>query len=192
MSVDTVLQEPAPVWPDAPRLCPSRSFPAYRYVSGLNPHPARGSGGLDWGGLAFSGSLPTERWRENEAYLYGIDLYHQGYLWESHEVWESLWRLLPRPDPQARLLQGLIRNSAAQIKAHAGSLRGVRAHSTHACELLNSLRSSETLDGDGQFMGLSITKLLSQMERHYGAVWRQEPAEVLVLEGPPPRLEPRP
>ena len=32
-----------------------------------------------------------EQWHLCRPYLYGIDLFNDGYYWEAHEVWEGLW-----------------------------------------------------------------------------------------------------
>lgn len=189
MSANVVLREPAPRWVEAPRLWPRRAFPAYRFVTGLNPHPARDPEGHCCGIPQASAVLPPSRWRENEPYLYGIDLYHQGYLWESHEAWEEVWRLLPRTDVQARYLQGLIKNSAAQLKAHTDTVRGAYIHSLDAYELLNSVWDAGVCDADRRFMGLDVPEFMGQMERHYGALWDDGPKGALQLVGPAPRLK---
>ena len=33
----------------------------------------------------------AEEWRDCEHYLYGVDLFNQGYWWEAHEAWEAVW-----------------------------------------------------------------------------------------------------
>ncbi len=58
------------------------------------------------------------------AFALGADLYHAGCLWEAHEVWEGLWRGLPRDEPVARALRGLIQAAAAGLKARAGRRSG--------------------------------------------------------------------
>ena len=115
--------------PDAPplRLLPARALPPYRYVPGLNPHPFRHPGGH----LYTDGRAPTEPdwgpdlpWADDQLWLWGIDLYDQRYYWEAHEAFEALWHHLERPDPRARLLQGLIQSAAAVLKQHLGEERG--------------------------------------------------------------------
>jgi hypothetical protein len=46
------------------------------------------------------------------ALRWGVDLWNHGFVWEAHEVWESLWRAAAGDD--RRLLQGLIQAAAAQ------------------------------------------------------------------------------
>ena len=49
-------------------------------------------------------------------FLYGVDLYNHGYLWEAHEAWEGLWHQAKRDALQAEFLQGLIQCAAAALK----------------------------------------------------------------------------
>lgn len=185
----TDLQELFPLWPDAPRLCPQRTLPPYRFVAGLNPHPTADPAGHSYGAPeAHAVTLPPERWRENEAYLFGVDLYHQGFLWESHEAWESVWQLLARTEPQAQFYQALIKNSAAQIKAHAGVVAGTLVLSKDTRQHLETVLASGVCDTNGRYMGLRLPEFLLQLERHYGPVWRGEAEEALILDGPAPRL----
>lgn len=180
-------REPEAPWPEAPRLCPDRVLPAYRFVPGLNPHPVEHPAGHSHGGRADDARVPPDRWRENKAYLYGIDLYHQGYYWEAHEAWEGLWRQAPRPSLERDFLQGLILNSAAQLKAHLGSARGCRRLSRSSEERLERVRAR--VEG-GTFMGLDVSLLLEQLRRHYGPLWRHREAERVRLESRPPLLLP--
>ncbi len=182
------LLELEPLWPDAPRLCPFRPFPPYRFVPGLHPHPAADPAGHSYGKEEEPTALPAERWRENSDYLYGIDLYHQGYLWESHEVWEGLWRKASREDIQGLFLQGLIQNSAAQLKLHLNAYRGASSLSRYACARMELVLASGNLDLRGDYMGLNVAGLLYQMQEHYAPLWTTvlDPAARVV--GRPPRL----
>jgi hypothetical protein len=121
-----VLAEIRPPDRTAPRYYPQRSFPAYRYVPGLHPHPVR-----DPGGHSYQSSLSDRRapwepsaWRTLAEWLFGIDLFNAFFFWEAHESWEGLWAVKPRDSAPARLLQGLIQIAAALLKIHLGSLAG--------------------------------------------------------------------
>lgn len=102
-----------------------RSFPRYRYVPTLHPHPV-----IDPKGHSYKKEeekpeyLPPEKWKQNDLYLYGIDLYNHGYWWEAHEAWESLWLTTQKTDVEGQFLQGLIQFSAALLKLYGGSCRG--------------------------------------------------------------------
>ena len=51
-------------------------------------------------------------------YRWGIDLYNNGYYWEAHEAWESLWRQTSSLDRD--FLQGLIQCAGAALKLAMG------------------------------------------------------------------------
>lgn len=111
--------EPAPIWPDSPRYCPGRPFPAYRFVPGLNLHPTGQVGGHSYGKpVEHPSYLPPGRWRENQLYLFGIDLYHQSYFWESHEAWEILWHLTKSKRVSAE--PGFARSAERSERFHPG------------------------------------------------------------------------
>jgi uncharacterized protein len=99
------------------RYAPARAFPSYAYLPGRDPHPTRDPRGHSHGHVAESARyLESDRWRENEEYLFGVDLYNDGFLWEAHEAWENLWHLAKQDPDQAGFLQGLIQCSAASLK----------------------------------------------------------------------------
>ena len=103
--------------PDEDRYAPARRFPAYRFLPGRDPHPTRDPRGHSYAAAeAPARHLPPERWRENEDYLFGVDLYNHGYLWEAHEAWEGLWHRAKHDRDQAEFLQGLIQCAAASLK----------------------------------------------------------------------------
>ena len=108
------------------RYAPGRDFPEYAFLPGRDAHPTR-----DPKGHSFDAEEPApvylepQRWRENEAYLFGVDLYNHGYLWEAHEAWEGVWHPSKHDVLQAEHLQGLIQCTAAALKVEMGQPRGV-------------------------------------------------------------------
>lgn len=188
--IDVPLEvEPEPLWPDAPRYCPDRPFPPYKFVPGVNPHPVRDTKGHSYGKTEEE-VVQVERytWYEHQGYLYGIDLYHYGYLWESHEAWEGPWRTAEPDSLEANLLQALILNSAAQLKAHLGNARGARTRSQAARWRLARIRSKGYDGPEARFLGLDIADVIDQMRRHYGLLWDNPEAKQVRLKGPAPRL----
>ncbi|GMV99986.1 MAG: hypothetical protein AMXMBFR84_11250 [Candidatus Hydrogenedentota bacterium] len=174
--------EPEPVWPNAPRLAPDRAFPPYRFVPGLNPHPTGHPRGHSRG--AHLTPLPLHPWRDCIDYLWGIDLYHNGYFWEAHEAWENLWQRTREGSTDRYLLQALIFNSAAQLKAHLGSDRGARIHSKRAMDRIATVKASGILTEE-QRLGLDLDALANRIELHYGELWKG----ALDVKGPAPRLQ---
>lgn len=122
---------PKPFLPNWPRYCPGRSFPLYRHLPGVTPHPLSDPAGHSYG-LEEPELTPLTgaNWRTNEEYLFGFDLFNYSYWWEAHEVWEGLWQLAPYSSPERLFLQGFIQLSAALLKWHQRILGGVQKLST--------------------------------------------------------------
>ncbi len=165
---------PEPIWHDSPRHRPEIPLPETAYVPG-GDRGARANV-VELVRQASPGS-------DRDYHLYGIDLYHRGYLWEAHEAWEWLWQPLDRHSIEAKFYQGLILNAAAQLKVREGRIGGVRRLSTNAYRRIQSVRA---LSSDGVFLGMDIARLEEEMARHYGALWNaREGAE---LQGAAPHL----
>lgn len=175
----------APLFPNQRRYWPQRPFPPYRYVPGLNPHPTAHPHGHSYGHREEPLGLAQVDRRRNEFYLYGIDLYHQGFLWEAHECWEAIWRLVERRSLEGLFLQGLILNAAAQFKAHLGVMRGLIELSRHARKCLHSVAAAGAGRDGGCSMGLDLPDLLDQMDQHYGQVWSQRDGTGRLVGRPP-------
>lgn len=158
-------------------------------MAGLNPHPTRDPRGHFFGREDEDvGHLPPEQWRENRLYLRGIDLYHQGYFWEAHEVWEQLWKLVDRHSAEGQFLQGLILLSAARIKHNVRSAAGVRKTSWLAYRRLQAALEKDPCDSEGRFMGLDLADLIARTKHHYAPLWPDGSLRGIVLRGEPPRL----
>jgi len=109
--------------------------------------------------------LPPERWAENKTYLYGVDLYNYAYWWESHEVFEALWKPLPGEHLSRTYFQGLIKVSAAFLKWHVKKRRGV--------ELLfrgGMAHLVRVAEGHPVYMGLDLAKHIEKLEQRFATV----------------------
>jgi len=98
-----------------------RPRPAYRHLPGQTPHPIRDPEGHSFGQK--EPDLPDLNnidWRECEHYLFGIDLFNEGYWWECHEILEGLWHASGIGSEVAHVLQAVIQCSAAHLKASTG------------------------------------------------------------------------
>jgi len=182
--------EPRPIWAHAPRYAPQCEFPPYRHVPGTTPHPERDEKGHSFGlKTSNAGALTTENWRKHREYLFGIDLYHQGYLWEAHEAWEGPWREAESDSIEANLLQALILNTAAQLKIHQGNAIGARTHSVAARWRLARIRAKGYDSPGATFLGIDIPNLIEQMKAHYGPLWESDRTDEIRVCGRAPRLK---
>jgi len=102
--------------------------------------------------------LDIDDWRENEEYLYAIDLFNHGYYWEAHEVWEGLWHAHGREGTTAAFLQGLIKLAAAGVKVLQETDPGVTTHATRAAELFEQVQR-ET--GTVRYAGMNLEHLIA-------------------------------
>ena len=145
------------------RYCPQRELPPYSYVPGQGlPHPTGDERGHSFGRHdPPTQALDEATWRQNEMWLYAIDLFNHGYYWEAHEAWESLWHAAGRIGPTADLLKGLIKLAAAGVKSREERRRGVAQHARRAAELLDSASSQL---GESPF-GLALVAVTSTAQR---------------------------
>ncbi len=160
------MQEPAPICPDAPRYLPEAPLPRYRFVPGLHPHPRRDADGSLHGAPLHLPGLPAARWREDHSYLLGVDLYHAGYLWESHEAWEAC--LAAAREPAHRdLLQALIQLAAALLQQHRGRMNGAARLARSAARRLEG--AIAVLPEGRKLAGADPHSLLTQLRDHFDA-----------------------
>lgn len=156
---------PPPPSPPA-RLAGAQALPPYRYVPGLNPHPTRHPGGHSRGRPERKPIWPTtEAWAGSEDHRFAIDLFNEAYLWEAHEVWESLWHLAPKNSPEELALRALIQSAAALLKTHVG------CDSARDRLLENALRGFEASTSHGRVrggrcLGLDLIDFASRLESH--------------------------
>ena len=134
------------------RYAPGRAFPPYAFLPGRDPHPTRDPAGHSFGHEEPPPPyLAPERWRENEPYLVGVDLYNHGFLWEAHESWEGLWHVSKPDVRQALYLQALIQCAAAWLKIPMGQPAGVQKLSELALAKL-----AEVERAGSPYMGLEL------------------------------------
>ena len=143
------------------RYRPGRSLPPYAFLPGRDPHPTRDPAGHSFGQHdAPPPFFSAERWRECDPYLWGADLYNEGFLWEAHEAWESLWHVAkPRDATQASFLQGLIQTAAAWLKIPMGQPAGVERLSKLALEKLEHVART----AGSPYMGLDIERFAARV-----------------------------
>ena len=142
----------------APPRYAALPFPAYAFLPGRDPHPTRDPRGHSYGAdEAPPAYLPGERWRANEAYLHGVDLYNHGYLWEAHEAWEGLWHAARADELQSGFLQGLIQCAAASLKIAMGQPDGLAKLAERGTGRLEVVARSRR-----EFMGLDVARFVAE------------------------------
>lgn len=150
--------QPRPFAPALPRWTPHLSFPAYRHLPGQTPHPRTHPHGHSCGCPTRSTTaLLANHWPQNEAYLFGVDLYNHAYWWEAHEQWELLWHLAGRQTLCGQYLQALIQTGAALIKWQQGNRRGVDKLWPQGRSKLEKVLAAEQI-----YMGLDLADFLQR------------------------------
>lgn len=133
-------------------------FPTYRYLPTKNPHPGIHPEGHSFGREELEVPFyPPEEWKQNQAYLFGIDLYNHGYWWEAHEYWEAVWMVTRKLDPHGQFLQSLIQYSAALLKLYGDNLKGFVKLYGEAKRRMNFCME-HLPKGKHHFMGLDLKK----------------------------------
>lgn len=143
----------------------ARSFPAYRYVPGVHPHPTRDPRGHSYESrptLNRHSPWDPSEWRGLEDWLYGIDLFNARYFWEAHEAWEGLWAAVPRDSVAGLLVQGLIQIAAALLKLHMKSAAGVVVLSTEGLDRLRHVAQQAP-----RFMGIDVVATVRAFESYF-------------------------
>ena len=163
----------------------SRDFPSYRYVPGLHPHPTNSPKGHSYGeDDGDHNKWDSNLWKDNDDYLFGIDLYNYHYYWEAHEAWEGLWIASVRNSSEHRFLQGLIKVGAALLKIRMAEyeiqdLIGARNLARSGIDLLSKI-------GIDQFMGLEIPRFLESYQDFVNPIYDNQ---IPIIDRKTPRIE---
>lgn len=141
----------------AENQCPprrtDRPLPAYAYVPRMHPHPVSDPKGHSYGDASRC-IEPSHELSIQQHNDWAIDLFNNGFYWESHEVWEAIWVALGRVGTQADFVKGLIKLAAAGVKAREGNANGVQRHARRAAELFESYSQADNASHN-QLLGMS-------------------------------------
>jgi hypothetical protein len=181
------VNELKPLCPDAERLVPEADLPHSRFVPGLHPHPRRSASGSLHGRPDHTPGLPADDWQTDGSYLLGLDLYHQGYLWESHEAFEACF-FAADERPHRELLQALIQLAAAELQLHRGIGNGVRILVPRVIEHLEAVTAS--LPPGQRLCGLLPTEIAGNIRKRFASAL-SEGGDPLSTTAPPVLLLPR-
>lgn len=170
--------------PSHPPRYSKRSLPPYRHIPGQTPHPERDPAGHMFGRReVVPETWSSDRWRDNELYLYGVDLFNLGYWWEAHAAWESLWQTTRPSDVAALFLQGLIQVAAALVQHRAGRASGARRLASKGVAKLRAV--CQELGGTSQepettYMGVGVGAIADAVEVFMVSQARQDVAPPFV------------
>ncbi len=114
---------------------------------------------------------PMERlsnnWRSNTMYLFGVDLFNAAFYWETHEVFEGLWRLEEKGSPTYNGLKGLIQLATSTLKHDRDEPKGR--------DLLLIGGSRYLRDSDMDQYGVNIEFLISAIEAYQSGGSKERP-----------------
>ncbi|MDX9753681.1 MAG: DUF309 domain-containing protein, partial [bacterium] len=149
------------------RYAPDIPFPSYSYVPGHSPHPTRDPQGPRYGeeyeDIVLVPAPDPAEWWQSKLYLYGIDLFNNGYYWETHEAWEDLWHALGRMGETATFFKAMIHLAAAGLKAKYGQWDAMRKHARRSATLLAEIQV-QLPEGQAAYMGLEVPPLRAWAE----------------------------
>ncbi len=141
-----------------------KSFPRYRYIPTVSPHPVIDPSGHSYKKLEEKTLRMTpDHWVQNETYLYGVDLFNHGFWWEAHEAWENVWMGTEKSDLEGKFLQALIQFSAALLKLYSGSRKGFDNLYKEASTKFQSCLKEMSEQKMHQFMGLDLDKWMKRV-----------------------------
>lgn len=142
-----------------------KAFPEYRYIPTVHPHPGIHPEGHNYGRPEEEVPvMPPENWKNNEHYLYGVDLFNYGYWWEAHEAWEGVWLTTKKFDLNGQFLQALIQFSAALLKLYSGNKAGFEKLYQEAEKRIQFCLKELSEDPPRSYMGLNIPEWMPRME----------------------------
>ena len=142
------------------RYLPDEPLPPYTFVPGRQPHPVSDPAGHSFGHQhAPAEPLDPVHWIRCRPYLFGLDLFNEGFYWESHVEFESLWLAAGRKGATADFLKGLIHLAAAGVKHLERKPDGVKSHSARAAELWQNLLRAPSVDRSS-FFGFRLEALI--------------------------------
>jgi hypothetical protein len=153
---------------DAPQLfMPDEAFPPYRFVPGHTPHPFAQKGGYAYGERPPNPpACAADDWRDNRAYLRGVDFFNRGWWWEAHEAWEGYWHSVEGvDDAQHDLMKGLIQLAACALNRERGHDGGADRLLVTACDALERARRA---CGADSLCGLDLPALASEARERLG------------------------
>ena len=142
------------------RYIPSWPFPSYIFIPGLNPHPKKEGGHMQDQMDPVGELIDLNNPQDNKFLRYSLDLYNNGYFWESHVYFEALWNVHKRTGSTADFLKGMIKLGAAGVKIQINQPANARTHFLRAKELFKSI-----LDVEGSvYLGFDLKDIMAKID----------------------------
>jgi hypothetical protein len=134
-------------------------LPPYAFVPrGPWPHPYSSPQGHSYGiGPRAAPPIDEANWNSSALYRRGLELFNQGFYWEAHEAWETLWNAHGRQGATADVLKALIKLAAAGVKVRERQPGGVVTHARRAEGLFQAVRAQV----GPRWLGLDLMALAS-------------------------------
>lgn len=142
-----------------PRYIPEWPLPPYVFIPGVNAHPEK-AGGYMHGKKLMSDSINQARPLSNQYFCYALDLFNQGFYWESHVYFEVLWNMHGRQGAIADFLKALIKLGAAGVKFKLEQNAAATGHLARALELFESVKHTH---GE-EILGFELEALINQVK----------------------------
>jgi predicted metal-dependent hydrolase len=101
----------------------------------------------------------------HELWAEGIELFNAGRFFESHEVWEEVWKRAA--DAEKVFFQGMIQSAVAILHAERGNSRGARSTWAKARAKLDPLPA--------EHMGIALEELRDAVEAFVASVLAGQP-----------------
>ena len=112
------------------RQVPQHPFPDYAYIPGTRNKDEKRQ------------DIPHFE-NQEQAYLYGVDLFNHQFYYEAHEVWEELWHQVGHKSKQGLFLKALIQLAGYKLKKLMGQTGPAERLKARAFEILASLDSEK-------------------------------------------------
>jgi hypothetical protein len=142
------------------RYIPSRAFPSYIFIPGINAHPKKEGGHMEGQSDPVSEPVDLNHPEKNVFLRYSLDLYNHGYFWESHVYFEALWNAHKRTGSIADFFKGMIKLGAAGVKFQINQPKNASVHYLRAKELLESIMNAE----GSNFLGFDLKDLIGKID----------------------------
>lgn len=139
------------------RYAPHLPLPARAFVPGqgaVHPKKARA--------LGLPSAFDPPQLSAGEAVRYGADLFHNGFFWEAHELFEEAWLCSGKRGGEAEVARGLVKLAAAFVKRRQGQEEGARRHLQGATECFS--HALTRLGAGARPFGLALEKVIAHLE----------------------------